>query len=115
MITQDDLAVYKQKLEEEKARLMKEVGKEEKPPVFGDEVDSGDEDADEAEEFSNQLAVSQTLKDRVNEITDALDRMETGRFGECTNCGNPISKEVLDLVPESALCIDCKQKEAGAA
>ena len=90
---------------------MKEVGEEEKSPSFGEEgnvdIEAG---ADEAEEFSNQLAISQTLKDRVGEINDALDRMETGTYGDCTSCGKPIPKEVLDLAPESALCMDCKQK-----
>ena len=110
MITQDDLAIYKQKLEAEKARLMKEVGKEEKAPNFGEEgnvdIEAG---ADEAEELANQLSVSQTLKDRVGEINDALDRMETGRYGECTKCGQPIPKEILDLAPESSFCGDCKK------
>ncbi len=108
MITQEDLAIYKKKLEAEKERLMKEVGKEEKPADFGADLDAGDEETDEAEEFSNQVAMSQTLKDRVGEINDALDRLETGNFGVCANCGGQISKDVLDVAPEPALCAVCK-------
>jgi RNA polymerase-binding transcription factor DksA len=40
----------------------------------------------------------------------ALDRIENGTYGECMQCGGPISEGRLEARPESALCIACAGK-----
>lgn len=40
-------------------------------------------------------------------IKAALDRLAKGTYGECVKCGNDISQERLDLLPETPLCRDC--------
>lgn len=104
MLQKDELENYKSKLELERKRIQTELTTEEKPVDFGGDVDHQDEEADEAEEFDNKLAVTQALKDQLNEIDMALNRMKLGTYGICTKCGKEIEKEVLDLVPESELC-----------
>lgn len=89
---------------------MKEMDEKSVPEDFGSDIDAGDEETNEAEGFANQLALVQTLKDRVQEIDDALDRVAAGTYGICVKCGSEISKEILDLAPESALCEECKKK-----
>ncbi len=44
-------------------------------------------------------------------IDEALDRIEKGTYGNCQNCGKPISPERLEAVPHARLCIECKSKE----
>ncbi|MGH7596265.1 MAG: TraR/DksA family transcriptional regulator [bacterium] len=44
-------------------------------------------------------------------IDQALDRVESGSYGLCQNCGNPISHERLEAVPHAVLCITCKANE----
>lgn len=76
-------------------------------PEFGNDVDP-DEGADEAEEFSNILALEQRLEDRLNHITAALAKIEGGRYGTCDRCGKPINLERLEAMPEAATCLSCQ-------
>jgi len=99
---------YKNKLEKERANLLKELGKETRPEDFGSDIDHYDEEADEAEEFSNQLAIGQSLKERISEIDHALSKIKTGKYGVCETCGLEIEEEILELSPESRFCKRCK-------
>jgi DnaK suppressor protein len=45
------------------------------------------------------------------EIDAALVRIESGTFGICQRCGNPIGDERLEALPWATLCIDCKRKQ----
>jgi len=109
MLSKEKVEDYRKKLEAEKSRLMEEIKKDERPEDFGDDVDSFDEEADEAEEYANKLSMSQAVKDRVNEIDSALNKIETGSYGLCENCGKEISEELLSVAPESRLCENCKK------
>lgn len=40
----------------------------------------------------------------------ALERIEDGTYGLCSECGNPISKKRLEAVPHARMCVDCKTK-----
>jgi len=111
MLNKQEIERYEAKLRAEQVRLMREIEEESKPQDFGNDIDAGDSETDETEAFANQLAISQTLKDRVNEIQEALGRITAGNYGICTECGQPISQETLDLVPESSLCSGCKKKQ----
>jgi len=44
-------------------------------------------------------------------IDEALERVETGHYGYCQNCSQPISRERLEAVPHAILCITCKANE----
>jgi DnaK suppressor protein len=49
----------------------------------------------------------------LNYLDDALQRIEKGTYGFCTECGNLIDKERLEAVPHAHQCIDCKMKKGG--
>ncbi len=112
MLTKEKINEYKEKLEEQKQALIGQLEAEDKPENFGSDVDSLDEEANEAQEFANQQAIGQTLRDRISEIDSALNKILSNKYGSCENCGKEISAEVLDVIPESKLCEDCKKKEA---
>ncbi|MGF0536840.1 TraR/DksA family transcriptional regulator [Agrobacterium sp. ES01] len=40
-------------------------------------------------------------------IAAALHRVSQGTFGECVNCGQPISQERLDVIPYTPFCKAC--------
>jgi DnaK suppressor protein len=42
-------------------------------------------------------------------IDAALERIRTGTFGDCVECGEPIVKARLASQPAIALCVDCAQ------
>ena len=54
------------------------------------------------------LVVASEAKERVAEIDAALARVEAGTYGVCGSCGKPIAKARLEVVPEAALCVNCK-------
>ena len=100
---------YQSILEDRKKKLLEEIALHNKPEDFGNDVDGLDEEADEAEEKGNNLAVAQSLKEDVSEIDSALERIKVGRYGECTKCGAQIEEKILGVAPESALCQVCKK------
>ncbi len=102
---------YLTKLEKGRAELIKELLKEETPEDFGAGVGHSDEEVDEAENFGYRLAEAQTTKDRINEIDIALNKIRVSRYGVCEECGKEIERSVLDVVPESRLCQNCKSKK----
>src|SRR5215211_3835801 len=46
------------------------------------------------------------LQARLRKIDDALDRLMSGSYGNCSNCGRAIGDETLDLDPALELCVD---------
>ena len=77
---------------------------------FGSDVDHFEEEADEAEEFSNQLGVRKSLHDKINGASLALEKIKDGSYGRCESCGRQIEIEVLHAAPESQFCKNCKRK-----
>ncbi len=48
---------------------------------------------------------------QLREIDSALERLESGSYGKCNQCGEPIHPERLLVMPAAALCIDCQTQE----
>ena len=44
-------------------------------------------------------------------IEDALTRIRQERFGICEECGQPISKVRLEVVPWTGHCKGCKERQ----
>jgi DnaK suppressor protein len=66
-----------------------------------------------SEERSQVIAVVRALRSNLRDVERALSKMETGTFGICERCGEPISTERLEALPWAELCIDCKQRTGG--
>jgi DnaK suppressor protein len=103
------LSQFKKELEEKRKNLLEKIENLGKVPDFGSDVDSGEEEADETEEFGNQLGVAQAYREDLADVETALDKIREGRYGICENCGEEISSNVLKLSPESKLCKNCKR------
>lgn len=43
-------------------------------------------------------------------IKQAIVRIDNGQYGICQVCGEPISKERLEALPYSNICINCASK-----
>lgn len=54
-------------------------------------------------------SVLDELEDQLVEINNALERIDKGTYGICTNCGQPIQAERLEALPQAELCIDCER------
>ena len=62
------------------------------------------------EERSRLISVVKALRSNLRDVERAVAKMDTGTYGTCERCGNPISPERLEALPWAVLCIDCKQK-----
>lgn len=107
-MTQEKISEYKNKLTKERALIASEIKQDEKPVDFGSDIDHGDEESDKSEEMGNQLAAAQDLKNRLDDIDNALEKIRLGKYGICEKCGKEIEPEILDIDPESRLCKNCK-------
>lgn len=50
-----------------------------------------------------------------NSIEAALARMDSGEYGICESCGEPISPKRLNLVPWAVRCVPCQVLEENDA
>lgn len=48
------------------------------------------------------------LLEKMNRITVARQRVRAGTYGFCTSCGQVIAAERLETVPDTTLCVSCK-------
>jgi DnaK suppressor protein len=55
------------------------------------------------------LALVDRLRDQLRDVERALVKIDKGTYGTCDRCGEPISRERLDALPYSTLCVKCKQ------
>ena len=110
-MTQEKLKEYKLKLEKERTLILGEIKDAEKPVDFGDDIDHGDEESDQTEEVGNRLAVAEDLKKRLEDVEEALRKIQEGKYGICEKCGKEIEEEILDIDPESRLCKSDKLAE----
>ncbi|MCX7921800.1 MAG: TraR/DksA C4-type zinc finger protein [Clostridia bacterium] len=48
----------------------------------------------------------------LNDIHDALKRIDHGTFGICAYCGKDIKEERLEAIPYTRVCMECEQGKA---
>ena len=95
--------------------------RDEHPGSLDDEVEeiAATSDNHLAETASATLGreIDYTLGDNaeqvISEIDRALQRIEDGTYGTCTNCGREIPVQRLEVNPWASLCIDCKRRAEG--
>lgn len=69
-----------------------------------------------ASAYSRELnfSLSDTERQVLVRIREALERLEDGEYGACTNCGQTIGEKRLKAIPWTPFCIDCAElKENG--
>lgn len=58
------------------------------------------------------LALKQSLENKVRSIEAALRKVEEGGYGICKECGDPISEERLAILPHTTVCVKCARKRS---
>jgi DnaK suppressor protein len=104
---QIDVQVYKRRLLELEASLSRRIARDagrareqviETPPDAGDASVADELESEDFTEAELDAAILQ-------EVRDALRRIEDGTYGRCPVDGGPIEKKRLDAVPWARYCI----------
>ena len=53
----------------------------------------------------------QALLKRLLSIEEALQRVESGSYGVCRDCGDEIARVRLEAIPWTRVCISCKETQ----
>jgi DnaK suppressor protein len=61
-------------------------------------------------ERQHAAALLDAAREQLGAIDAALQRLETGRYGICERCGQPIGEERLSARPTAVTCIRCAAK-----
>jgi RNA polymerase-binding transcription factor DksA len=104
--------------EEQQGHLRAEIGALGADPdsdvvAFFDDAGFGDR-SHSTEERSRLISVARALRSNLRDVDRALGKIDAGSYGRCERCGTPISADRLEALPWAMLCIDCKQRGAGA-
>ncbi len=105
------LTSYKKRLLAKRQELTEAYNRDKN---YGRESDSGGTQdlADKAStSYTKEFLYSLSNSERIvlQEVEDALTRIEEGEFGVCEECGEPIHKKRLDAVPWARYCLACQE------
>jgi DnaK suppressor protein len=109
----------KERLEAIRADLADEIARDEAqlavdPESRGEDITPSQHPADVASDLyarESLLTREVHLEESVSAVKDALRRVRDGTYGICEDCGHPIAKERLEVLPQAARCVDCQRRE----
>ena len=70
--------------------------------------------ADLAQLYVNRdrlIALREQMETTLAQVNAALERIQDGMYGKCTNCGRDILSERLEAIPYAEFCIICQKSE----
>ncbi len=110
-----DPDVARDALHAERERIERDLAQ-----LRGELVDPGRDSAERlgagsdipVETFSDELdeGMEEDLRASLDEVEEALRRVDEGTYGLCVDCGEPIPDKRLAALPASARCMDCQRK-----
>jgi DnaK suppressor protein len=113
-VTRKELNLFKKQLLSEKVLLLQGISTKMKgSPKTGD-PEGGDvcDIASSDRERELTLRLSERGREKLQQIEEALERIEDGSFGTCEQCEAKIPKGRLKVMPFSTTCVACKSKLA---
>lgn len=66
----------------------------------------------DSEGLDSELELIHNEETLLEDVREALNRIEEGTYGVCQECGNAIAEARLEALPATPYCIDCAQKLA---
>lgn len=70
--------------------------------------DDGDKSVEEHERHV-QSAVQSLIADQLDDIEQALSKLQEGSYGLCEECGCEIPLKRLEIMPFAAYCVSCQK------
>ncbi len=105
--------VYKENLLRKRTEILAErEGKSLSTPMDNNtrQGDMADQ-ASGTNEVHIQLKLKQTDAKILQAIEEALERLDSGSYGLCRDCGEDIAAARLNAIPWTRVCIECKEKQ----
>jgi DnaK suppressor protein len=62
-------------------------------------------------ERDQEMSLAQNARDMLEQAQLAYRMFESGEYGTCETCGQPIGKDRLQVFPRATMCVTCKQRE----
>ena len=62
-------------------------------------------------ERDQEMSLAQNARDMLEQAQLAYRLFESGQYGTCESCGQPIGKDRLQVFPRATMCVTCKQRE----
>ena len=110
---QKRLKVFKERLLNKKQEILEAYNKNKS---YGMEAD-GEATQDIADKAANSytkeflFSLSNTERDLLHLVDDALARIAGHRFGVCASCSEDMNLKRLEAVPWARLCLACQEKQ----
>ncbi|MCZ8253324.1 MAG: TraR/DksA family transcriptional regulator [Hylemonella sp.] len=112
-----DTTSYKQQLLAQRATLLSQLATLRGGPVGRAQASAahyGDREPDSRAQMESERGLEFTLDARENAELDAiaaaLQRIEAGVYGVCTDCGADIAEARLHAAPETVRCLACQDR-----
>lgn len=111
-MTKKQLEAYKKRLLDKKREVTDAYNKNK---TYGRLTeDEGTQDlADKASSAYTKeflYSLSNTDREALQQVDEALQRISSGGFGVCVECGQELNKKRLEAVPWASHCIACQEK-----
>ncbi len=106
-----ELEKYRRLLQEKKNGLMAELAKTKNAEEETTEESTQDIADKAVSSYTREFLYSLNDSERntIQQIDQALGRIEDGTYGSCLNCGTPMSEKRLTAIPWSRHCVDCQE------
>ncbi len=115
-----DMTKFKERLEEERAKLRAELQRIDDRTAGRDRLNSdvasedfdepGGDAAQETLERSQSMAIGESLRDMLDNVETALRKIDAGSYGVCDSCGKEIPKARLEIMPAATMCTACRAR-----
>jgi DnaK suppressor protein len=106
-----DTSLLRVQLEDERERLRARLRELGAGSEAGLAFDDGFADSSQVTAERGELeAIAGTLTDSLQEVEDALAKIDDGTYGRCESCGGEIADARLEAKPAARLCITCASK-----
>jgi len=111
----EDISYFRELLLAKRQETLEEL--EELQAASKDKENSGENSAypshmaelgTDAQEKEKTYMLAHRLNAYLNHLNEALFRIDKGTYGLCISCNREISRERLEAVPQTELCVDCK-------
>jgi DnaK suppressor protein len=106
-----ELEKYRRLLQEKKTALLAELAKTRHAEQETTEESTQDIADKAVSSYTREFLYSLNDAERstVQQIDQALARIEDGTFGLCLNCGTPMNEKRLSAIPWSRHCVECQE------